>query len=178
MNPIFVIIIVLIAFVSCAAAVVIIIYSLSKTNKHRNDIHISGGVNIETGQISSDNNYFKGLSGKIEQTYVAQNDQNNKNFSTVTVTICNLRTAESSKILIKSQLIIGRELGKEFYTVKDDNTVSKRHCKLFNKAGALYICDLNSVNHTYLNSKIILNSEKCHCNDVVRIGNTYLQIIF
>lgn len=178
MDSIIILVIALIAILLCSAAVIITIYCSSKNNKRRNDIHISGGADIETGQISSDNNFFKGLSGTLEETWVAESNLRAKNKSALKITIRNLRNSSSEQVIVSDRLIIGRADGEGIYTVRDDASVSKNHCILFISGGDLYISDLNSANHTYLNKKLIINSEKCHCNDVIRIGNTYLQILF
>ena len=92
MESIIVLLIVLIAFSFCAIAAVLIINYTTKSGKRRNDIHISGGADIETGRISSDDNFFKGISGDIEQTYFVENNHKIKNSLDINVTILNLKT--------------------------------------------------------------------------------------
>lgn len=170
----------LIALIAAAAALIImavfIIRSAGKKRYYRKDIHFSGGANLDNGQISSDNNYFKGITSEMRDTVVA--DSNYYGNSPFTLTIVNLNTSHSETVAVTGELVIGRNTGSGMFTVEGDNMISHRHCKLYVNKGRLYICDLNSSNHTFLNNGQITKPEKCVRDDIIRIGNTYLKLVF
>jgi pSer/pThr/pTyr-binding forkhead associated (FHA) protein len=178
MESVLVLLIVLIIFIIFAIIAVILICRSSKNIKHHSEIHFSGGANIDTGQISSDNNYFKGITVDTDNTYIAANNFKAKENYPQFITIFNLNDLTQTKIEIYEQLFIGRAVGNEIFTIKNDNTVSKIHCKIFKSNGQLYVCDLNSSNHTYLNDTMVQSEVVCKCNDVLKIGKTELRIIF
>lgn len=157
-----------------AILVLTLVYKRTHKKPFKNDVHFSGGVNIETGQISSDNNYFKGETDDWKKTVVA-----NSNYIDTSLTggsIINLSDNSIYKVVFSNGIIIGRENGENVYLV-NDKRVSKRHCEFYVKKGKLFVNDLNSSNHTFLNDQMVVSPIECVSGDVLRVGNTRLKII-
>lgn len=171
----YILLIVLCVILIIAAIISFTVFRITHKEHYRNDVHFSGGVNIETGQISTDNNYFKGTSEENENTIVT--GQNYKNTIEKNILITNLNNNNSCIVNLHNEIIFGRQAGNGFFTIQD-NMVSKRHCKLFLYNGKVCVNDLNSSNHTFLNDKCISNSEECLPGDIIRIGKTKLQISY
>lgn len=52
----------ILAVVILAAAVVCVcVFAKTRRDFSRNDVHINGGADIQTGRVSRDQNYFKGI---------------------------------------------------------------------------------------------------------------------
>ena len=65
-----ILLIILLVILVVAIVVFIIMYRSSNRQQYRNDVYFSGGANMDTGQISSDNNYFKGVLTELDDTVV------------------------------------------------------------------------------------------------------------
>jgi pSer/pThr/pTyr-binding forkhead associated (FHA) protein len=73
-----------------------------------------------------------------------------------------------NKFAIDDELSIGR--GKENDIVIDDTYISHHHA-IINRINNLYVIeDLNSVNHTYLNGKILAKKTYLQSGDIIKIG--------
>ena len=172
-------IIILILVIILAAVIILTLFLLGvKRGGRRNvDIHMSGGADIRRGFISSDNNYFKGLSGDLENTLVLNSDMrvyapgDAKN-----IRLVNLVTTKGYNISLHPQIIIGRAPVDGAFTVSDDAAVSKRHCRLYCHNDEVYIEDLGSMNHTFVNGERIIAATRLMSGDTVRVGNTEYRI--
>jgi len=98
------------------------------------------------------------------------------------VVIDNLNTKERSYWEFTSQMWIGRTGGGQNceikMTVAGDGRVSRNHCKIYEGNGILYLQDLNSKNHTFLNGTILTEAACLHNGDVIQVGDTQLRIQF
>ncbi len=77
-------------------------------------------------------------------------------------------------ILTTNIVIMGRKADKVQVWI-DDASVSREHCQLeFNGTQAI-VTDLGSLNHTFVNDKMVVQSaELCH-GDMLRVGNVRLR---
>jgi len=159
-------------------AVVIILFVWRGSNKqgYKDEVFFWGGANADTGQISTDNNYFKGVSDELSRTTVVSENLRSDSYKSFVFVINNLNTNQQTKVRITDELIIGRVDGEKVFCIKNDNAVSKQHCKFYLYLEKLYVSDLNSSNHTFVNNKRITEPVLCKNGDVVKIGNTFLKI--
>jgi pSer/pThr/pTyr-binding forkhead associated (FHA) protein/tetratricopeptide (TPR) repeat protein len=90
-------------------------------------------------------------------------------------------------------IIAGRERGQEFilqehgtFTVGRsreneisilDEKASRKHCKIQAEDDGLFLCDLNSLNGTFLNSRMIVRRRLSH-GDRFRAGSTHFEVLF
>ncbi|MBQ7133477.1 MAG: FHA domain-containing protein [Ruminococcus sp.] len=171
------VIVLAVALVIAVATIIYVICSSRKT-RFKHDIYFSGGADVHTGQMITDNNYFKGLSGEINETMVIGSNFSRKpsQIEGITVEINNLSISQVKTVTITDYLVIGRVDTQKSYSIAHDRAVSKNHCKLYVENNMLYLCDLGSSNHTYINKKIVEQPVLCKNGDLIKIGNTLLKI--
>lgn len=166
--------------ISAAVIILILVIAIAillksrKNNKFRSDIHISGGVDVDTGQMISDNNYFIGMGDDQRDTIVV----GAKSQKSVYITLINMNseTRKEYNINLSNRIIIGRVYAKGILTIDNDSMISHQHCALYLNGGNVYIEDLHSANHTFLNDDIVMNPKICYDGDLIRIGQTNLMI--
>lgn len=78
----------------------------------------------------------------------------------------------SYKIMLASPMSVGR--GNCDVVISGDDALSKRHCELFSKSGAVFVRDLSSANGTKVN-KVKITEERLSDMDELTIGaRTYI----
>lgn len=174
MNLVIVIVIAALIVVVVIAAVIALV-SFHPNEKKASEIHFLDGADVDSGRLSSDNNYFKGISGMLDDTVVVGGGE--KKPSGITVLITNRLDASSWRLSVHDELTFGRESGGAAFCVRD-HAVSKLHCKIFVTKGKLYLCDLGSTNHTYLNGRQLMDVAELKNGDIIRIGKTEFEISF
>lgn len=80
----------------------------------------------------------------------------------------------SSPIAIAGLVTLGRADSCEVQIL--DTFASQMHARVFDLDGVSYVEDLNSTNGTYLNDTKIVGTSPVKSGDVVRIGNTALEL--
>lgn len=79
-----------------------------------------------------------------------------------------------SHVVDKASIVIGRH--SECDLSIPDPQLSRRHCEVsVDEAGDFYLADLDSTNHTYLNSKELKARTKLQYGDRIVIGTTILR---
>lgn len=170
--------IVVATFAVCAVIAVIVILRSVKKPKMSREMHFVDGADIEKGYVSSDNNFFKGVSGESEGTRLLGTDHRTAKMRRIPLKFLNLRTGRTDTVDLYDQLVIGRVPGSDGFTIDSDPSVSKQHCMIFTNDGRLYLMDLKSANHTYLNSNLLTNTVPLSPNDIIKMGNTQLRVKF
>ena len=168
--------VVIAVFAVFAVIAVVFIVKATSSAKSRSDIHISGGANIDSGYLSDDNNYFKGGYNEVGETVVMNVNYKKQETQVVTIKLTNLKTHAVYTLNISQPIVVGRAPGSGQFEIKDDRAVSKMHCRFYLYRGYVYVQDLNSSNHTYVNSNIIDSPYKLNTNDVIKVGSTLLKI--
>lgn len=156
-------------------AVAFIVRSLKKPKISR-EMHFYNGADIEKGYVSTDNNFFKGVSAESDETRLIGTDHRTAKMRRISVKFINLRTGRIDSVDLYDQLVIGRSPGANGFTIDSDPSVSKQHCMIFTNEGRVYLMDLKSANHTYLNSARITDIVDLSPNDVIKLGNTRLRV--
>jgi two-component system cell cycle response regulator len=77
-------------------------------------------------------------------------------------------------ILTGSQALIGRRADKVQVWI-DDASVSREHCRIDFHGTKAYVTDLGSLNHTYINDQMIIQSAEMTHGDMLRVGNVRLR---
>ncbi len=177
MDTIAIVLIIIIA-VFIVGAVCIIAYSLLSSNRSKpSEIHYSGGANIDDGRLTSDSNYFKGLSGALEETAVIGENRRQTSGFGFYITLTDMSNGREERLAVKGELVLGRAADRGVYVV-NDTSVSRRHCMFAVNNRRLYLSDLGSSNHTYLNGKPVTDPVEVHSGDTIKIGNTRLSVKF
>ncbi len=69
------------------------------------------------------------------------------------------------------ELVIGREpRGSDGYVAVAAQGASRLHCRIFWNDGAMYLEDLNSSNHTYLNGQMVSAPVRLQDEDIIYMG--------
>ena len=177
MNTLATVLIIVLAVFIIAAVIIVAVSILSNKKSQPSEIHFSGGADIDNGRLSSDKNYFKGLSGALGETVVVNESHRQAAGYGFYITIKNPANGQSGSVAIDRSLDFGRAAEVGVYEVRD-KSVSWRHCRIELKNGKLFLSDLNSSNHTYLNGRQVYQSVEVHSGDTIKIGNTKLEIYF
>ncbi len=148
----------------------------SKKDGNSHGIHVSGGASLDDGRVTTDKNYFKGLSDNLGGTIVTNN--NYRQPKAFNAALVNKSTGKRANVYINDIMVIGRVKGDGIYSIESDTLVSKKHCKLIVRDNKLFISDLNSTNHTFVNGKKIYQDFELHNGDCIKIGNTRLEVKF
>lgn len=92
----------------------------------------------------------------------------------------NLSTWQKSTFVFYENIGIGRGHSvpqfEKFLSTGDDPRVSKLHCAIIQKDNKLYLKDMGSRNGTYLNGKRITQPVLLQRDDVIRMGETEIEI--
>lgn len=96
------------------------------------------------------------------------------------VVLENLGNWQKSTFIFYENIGIGRGKGfpqfEKFLTIIDDPRVSKLHCAIIQKDKKLYLKDMGSRNGTYLNGKPITQPVLLQRDDVIRVGETEIEV--
>ena len=170
MNTVITIIIIILCAVVIIAAIIAVI-SICSGKKKTNEIHFFFFVDMDSGRLSTDNNFFKGFSGALTETTVVGPRQEMRG---LTVTVKNLTEGSAVTRRIADEMIIGREGELRIY----DKYVSRKQCKLIYANGGLYLCNLSASNQTRLNGEILTDTHLLKSGDKIGIGKTKIEIVF
>lgn len=171
-----VLVIILVVFI-IAAAIIVAVNMVSGKNQKPTEIHFYGGANLDDGRISSDNNYFKGISGALIDTVLVDNNRISLSDSELSIALKSHIDGHTSNLRVNKQLILGRITEEGVFTI-NEKSVSRQHCMLSVKKGRLFLTDLNSSNNTYLNGKRVYHEVEVYSGDVIKAGNVELDIFF
>ena len=96
------------------------------------------------------------------------------------VIIANRDTYEEYEFIFRNSIGIGRidnEEDFECFLIVNDPKVSKLHCAIVCAKDSLFVQDEGSSNSTFLNKKRIDKPQEIHKEDIIKIGNSTLEII-
>ena len=77
-------------------------------------------------------------------------------------------------VLTQNTISIGRRADKVDVWV-DDASVSREHCRVTFVGTKASVTDLGSLNHTYVNDRMVLQSAELSHGDMLRVGNVRLR---
>lgn len=80
------------------------------------------------------------------------------------------------EIAVEGTIEIGRGPNQPGISIDYDKRISRRHCSVTKRDGALWIEDLGSSNKTYVNDEILKTPRMLRDNDVISCGNTRLSV--
>jgi Fe-S-cluster-containing hydrogenase component 2 len=79
-------------------------------------------------------------------------------------------------VLIQGTLTIGRSAACEIRLPEDDLSVGRRHCQLEERDGEVFVTDLDSANHTYLNGEQIQRA-RVAAGDRIQVVDYCFEVI-
>lgn len=166
------------AIVLCAVTAVVVLVivlrsAYGKTNNQKNTPASEPKQDVD----AKPKGYYETLSDEVELTKVlsAGHQLNNAGLP---IRLKNLKSSHSYSLTVCPELIIGRLEVDGVFTIGGDPAVSKKHCRLYINNNALWIEDLNSANHTFLNGQTVASPTPVKSGDELKVGNTRLMIFY
>lgn len=90
-----------------------------------------------------------------------------------------LRVKNNEKIEINREKIkIGKEAGFVDYVISDNSTVSRFHAAVIKRNSDVYIVDMNSSNHTYINGQMLTSNQEILLQDQDHIRFSNEEFIY
>lgn len=175
---------ILIFIIICATFLVLGVAALALFLKNRrNDsvIVIRDGMNADTKQRSSESAaLFNGIRDD-RGTFIANQGSAagvpNRNYHFYLV---DSQKGEWYDLQFREVIGIGRAEHvqgiENFLTIRNDMRISGYHCRIFVYENQIYIEDMGSKNHTYVNGNIVLQPCLLKSKDKIRIGDTRLIV--
>lgn len=141
----------------------------------RKNISFKKGVNVKTKRQQADRDIEK-LIDYPDTVVIRGNDDRCRYISVV------LRCEKSGQvhnIKIYDHVVLGRSTlsSRHYYHITDQPTVSKQHCKLFVQNNAVYIVDVGSTHHTYVNGNIVYKNTRIKRGDMIGLGKNAKYIV-
>lgn len=93
----------------------------------------------------------------------------------------NQKTGEIYRERFNGRLYIGRgqlEKQSECLVISNDSKISKIHCIVYAVENDLFLMDMNSKNHTWVNGRKIEKPVRLENGDIIRLGDTRLRTEF
>lgn len=175
MTTILILIIIILIAVAAIVTLIFVLRSAGSTPK-KIDIHMSNGAHLSHGYISYDNNFFKGLSGEMEKTGIINQNMRHAQYEGKNICLVHMLTSRTYQLTLRPEVVLGRMDDDGIFTVADD-AVSKRHCRILFDGTEVYLEDMGSLNHTFLNENIVKQPTALSNDDIIRIGNTRFRVL-
>ena len=71
---------------------------------------------------------------------------------------------------LDDNVIVGRNVDRVQVAIDSSRTISGQHCEFYVKANRFFVRDLNSINHTYLDGKMIKGEAEVVSGSIVKLG--------
>ena len=168
-------------FVAICAAIVIIlliILVLSKTRRCEKkslknvNFYVNGGFGTDGYGGSLQNNGLKGFGDdKISTVLVNAKTRKPNN---VCINLTNRVTGRRYSSQMQNELVIGRKSEDGIYPYLEltgETTISKRHALITRNGNGIYIADMGSANHSWLNNQLLIDFMPLNNGDIIRFGN-------
>lgn len=170
-----------IVVIALSASVGILLYVIFQNRKQTlqekriGKVFVKQGMDVKRQMISDgEGEYFSG--GREEQaTYLAD-----PSIKICQIWLFNLRTEETISVEFIDQLWLGRIESNgnrnNMLAIRGDSKISRKHCLICHRGNSLYVQDMNSSNHTYLNGQRVTEAATLRNGDVLRIGDTEMKV--
>lgn len=83
-----------------------------------------------------------------------------------------------NKIEISSEkeAVIGRNRSMSDFVIYNERSVSQRHCKIYSRNSKIYVADLGSLNHTYVDGEEAKEETELFTGSVLKIGRSVFDV--
>lgn len=92
--------------------------------------------------------------------------------------LTDMESGQTYQIMVDAPIIVGRGYGDDaaHSIILTYSDVSSNHCKFYLMGGYLYVQDLNSTNHTYLNQQLLVSSMPVKTGDYISFAKHVFYI--
>lgn len=156
-------------------ALALIAYHPEEKDKHSYYVHSSKGIDVDSGQRGYDDIYgYRGLNfgTVVDKKYSALK-------ALVFLEECQSRRQYRAEIT--DEVVIGRIVpgcpDLNDVSVSLSNNVSRRHCRLFEHSGFIFLENMSMVGCTMLNGEKIVAPEIIKVGDLIGISDIQLRVI-
>lgn len=136
-----------------------------------NRIYVNDGMNVNYTNGSSKNMGLSGFGEDRSDTLVVGVPVGKVHH---TIYLTNRNTGAKFVGVLRNRLIVGREKNmtvSDYLSVSDEKSISKKHIELVNQSGIIYVRDLNSTNHTWVNGVFLENERYINNGDIIKMGH-------
>lgn len=123
----------------------------------------AAGNSLLYDEIAPDNTIMVNVNVTLEK------ETENKSFYILTLTQSD--TGQSFQASFTDYLLVGRENSDEHRLCINYMGISRTHCRFRIIKGYLYVEDMDSTNHTYLNDMQVTEKEPVQSGDIVYLGS-------
>lgn len=171
----------IIILVILAAFIVHMIFILLRHMKRDN--HINQNIIFHSGAVVGTSEMGK----DIDMLYVTNDDTATlikggprpsvtSSLAQIPVRLYDYQNQRHYDYMLKDQVIIGRYCKGNMAQVQiDDSMVSVKHCKIYRQGEKIYIQDMGSTNHTYLNNCLVETATPLLYGDIIKLGRNMFQ---
>ena len=75
------------------------------------------------------------------------------------------------------EAIIGRNSQLSDYAILHEKSISQKHCKIFVRNTSVYVIDLESSNHTYVDGEMVEDETELKNGSILRIGRLSFEVV-
>lgn len=76
----------------------------------------------------------------------------------------------------EKEAVLGRNESVSDFVIKNERSVSKRHCRIFSRSDGVYVEDLESLNHTFVDGEKITGETKLFTGSVLKLGRMVFDV--
>lgn len=166
------------AIVLCAAIAVVVLVMVVRSVYGKTDDQKKTPTSEPKQDVDEKpKSYYETLSDEVELTKVLSAGRQLNNAG-LPIRLKNLKNSRSYSLTVCPELIIGRLEVDGVFTISNDPAVSKKHCRLYINNNSLWIEDLKSANHTFMNGQTVTSPTPVKSGDELKVGNTHLLIFY
>lgn len=155
------------------------ISSLSKGNNYNQNIRIVEGKAVGNHAVTPPVRLIDDRYDLETTTLVgkATAGQVTSSLTSIYVELHDMRTGMQHYMNLEKELLLGRQLAGEMVREDflNDPTVSQKHCRIYRQGEQIFLQDLGSKNHTWLNGSLVEGSMPLSFGDKIRIGQSTLR---
>lgn len=78
--------------------------------------------------------------------------------------------------IVSDEAVIGRNKEISDIAIENEKSISQRHCKIFVRGSSVYITDLDSLNHTYVDGEMISDETELVSGSELRLGRKIFTV--
>lgn len=156
---------------------VLLVRRLSLDNHYNQNISITRGKVVGDESRSGEERIMCEI-GNDTNTMIVGNPklQVTSSFTSVYIRLYEINTGSCIEYSLENSLIIGRNMSGSLCEIQlSDEMVSQKHCCLYRQGESIFIQDLGSTNHTFLNGCKVEGSIPLSFGDVIKIGKSCFQ---
>lgn len=156
--------------------VFIVVGCLKRNNDYNQTIFLSGGRYVGAHRGMEHRQLLNDMD-ELSDTIFRGEESVTSSFSTVHIRLYQFYTGKCYDAYLENTLQIGRGEGNAGIPslILEDPMVSKRHCLLFRRGDRIFIQDLESTNHTFINGYQVQGTVPITHGDQLSLGNSQYQ---